>query len=180
MSPAQIGLIAVGLYLAYRWFASTRSQSPVPVQSSGEAPARGTDAVQDTDQVGGSAAGSVAGGGATQGQEIDTRSPEQIKAEAVQLAERDVDRVAILASSGQQDAIWFANQAGLKFNFHQWNYYRTQATGRPMPDPDTFSGGRSNESVPVGVYLDALKNAGLAGLGKIGDPPVPPSLMWIT
>ncbi len=91
------------------------------------------------------------------------------------LATMNNDQVAVFAAQGNQDAVAVANNRGLRYTHHQWNWFRSQALGE-QPDPELWAAGHSNEAVSADVYLAMRAAAGMSGLGWA--PVLPWSTAW--
>lgn len=85
------------------------------------------------------------------------------------------DQIAAFASQGNQDAVTLANSRGLRYNHHQWNYFRALALGE-QPDPELWAPGHTTEAVTATAYLAARAAVGMAGMGWM--PVLPWSTAW--
>ena len=126
-------LLAVGAWFLYDWY---KGEPATPVGPAGGGTGTGT----------GTSTGTSTGTGTGTG----TGTPPK----AVVVTPADAE-IAKLAAGGQAAAIVVANQRGLKYNYHQWNWFRQQALGTQQPDPATFT---SDPGVAVSatMYLAAL------------------------
>jgi hypothetical protein len=88
------------------------------------------------------------------------------------------EQVAAFAAQGNADAVAESDRRGLRYNHHQWNWFRQQATGITQPDPELWAPGHTTDLVTASEYLSLRQVAGMGGLGRWGGPILPWSTAW--
>lgn len=170
-------LLGVAAYLGYKWYTGQDTAAPATTTTT---PATGTTPTSTSTST------STSTTAPTGNTPTDTKPASEhttTPAGGGKVTARDFsadsnDTVAQMAAGGDAGAVDEANRRNLLFNYHQWNYFRSQAKGVAQADPDTFSGGQSSTAVSVSTYLTALRAAGLAGLAELRA--AHPQLRWWT
>lgn len=176
-------LMAVGAYFLYDWY-TNQAPAVVPVTPDGGG---GTGTGTGTDGNTGPGFSTEPGPAPVPPVPVTTLPPWHApvytpvavsQSDAAVLAAMDTETVARAAVLGDPKALAEAERRGLKYNFHQWNWFREQATGQTQPDPSTYFSGDPNAAVGAPQYMlvraTALATGVVQGLSGLGWAPVLP------
>jgi hypothetical protein len=164
-------LMAVGAYFLYDWYTGQADTPVVPVVPTGSGTGTGSGAPATPTTP------------ATPAWTPPVYTPMTVPpAQAALMAVMDDDTVARNAVQGIPVYLAEAERRGMKYNFHQWNYFRSQISGE-QPDPSTYYGGDPGDVVSAPQYLlvraTAMATGAVQGMSGMGwAPTLPWSTAW--
>lgn len=169
-------LLAVGAYFLYDWYTNQQAAAAPPGGGSGVGTGTGT-GTPKTDYV--PSAPLVYGTPKTPWTPTPVEPIGTPKVPWHPVMDQPDSIVAMNAVSGFPGTMYIneARRRGMQYNYHQWNWFRAQATGVEQPDPAEFSA-NPDMLVSATQYLEDLSRGGLSGLGRYGGPILPWSTAW--